>query len=75
MGRNHAAVAVTIILERHKSIGSPGGYLRAMTRRSKKGELFLNKSLFALLTEKGEHWGRTGLRRRLADDHAGSHGL
>jgi replication initiation protein RepC len=71
MGRNHAAVAVAIILERQQSIGSPGGYLRAMTRRAQRGELFLNKSLFALLTEKGEHWGRPGLQRPATGDGAG----
>jgi replication initiation protein RepC len=72
MGRNHAAVAVAIILERQQSIGSPGGYLRAMTRRAQRGELFLNKSLFALLTEKGEHWGRPGPRPRPTGDGAGA---
>jgi replication initiation protein RepC len=74
MGRNHAAVAVAIILERQQSIGSPGGYLRAMTRRAQRGELFLNKSLFALLTEKGEHWGRPGPQRPSTGDGAGGLG-
>jgi len=74
MGRNHAAVAVAIILERQQSIGSPGGYLRAMTRRAQRGELFLNKSLFALLTEKGEHWGRPGPKGPSTGDGAGGLG-
>lgn len=49
MGPENAAVAMACILERGGHITSPGGYLRDLTRRSKKGEFSLGPMLMALL--------------------------
>lgn len=50
MGDIAAATAVALILEKRmaQECGSPGGYLRAMTSRARKGELHLARSLFGL---------------------------
>lgn len=59
MGRERAAACVAIIIERsqlaaqlaeagEEPIRSPGGYLRAMTRRAAAGTLALDRSLFKL---------------------------
>ena len=49
MGPENAAVAMACVLERAGHIGSPGGYLRDLTRRAEKGEFSLGPMLMALL--------------------------
>lgn len=55
MGPENAAVAIACILERSNMINSAGGYLRDLTRRSKRGEFSLGPMLMALLRTNGEH--------------------
>ncbi len=58
LGRDGAALCVMIIDQKvqdpDKAIRNPGGYLRAMTARAKKGELNLHGSIFGLLKREGE---------------------
>jgi len=51
MGLKKTALAIGIILEKYnrEMITSPGGYLRGMIEREKKGKLYLNRSLYSLL--------------------------
>jgi replication initiation protein RepC len=53
MNRYSAAISVMIIDQKmhdpKTKIGNPGGYLRAMTGRAKKGELNLQQGVFGLL--------------------------
>lgn len=53
LGRNGAAICIMIIDQKaqspDQSVRNPGGYLREMTARAKKGELNLHRSVFGLL--------------------------
>jgi replication initiation protein RepC len=49
MGDTQAAIAVACIYERSSHINSPGGYLRDLTTKAKRGEFSLGPMLFALL--------------------------
>lgn len=49
MGPENAAVTVACILERGGHINSPGGYLRDLTSKAKRGEFSLGPVLMALL--------------------------
>jgi replication initiation protein RepC len=57
LGRNGAAICVMIIDQKAQDpqlkIRNPGGYLREMTARAKRGELNLHGSVFGLL-KRGE---------------------
>ncbi len=57
LGRNGAAICVLIIDQKlqdpHHRVRNPGGYLREMTARAKRGELKLHRSVFGLL-KRGE---------------------
>ena len=50
LGRQTAATAVVVIAAKKARglIGSPGGYLRGITRRGLDGELYLERSVFGL---------------------------
>ena len=50
LGRQTAATAVVVIAAKKARglIGSPGGYLRGITRRGLEGELYLERSVFGL---------------------------
>ncbi|MCP1201068.1 plasmid replication protein RepC [Notoacmeibacter sp. MSK16QG-6] len=50
MGQQTAAVAIALMLERHSrgEVHSPGGFLRALTDRALRGELFLTRSIYAV---------------------------
>ncbi|EPR21197.1 replication initiation protein [Agrobacterium sp. TS43] len=54
MGPENAAVAIAGILERANFINSAGGYLRDLTRRTKRGEFSLGPMIIALLKANGE---------------------
>lgn len=49
LGPQNVAVVVACILERGDHIGSPGGYLRSLTRRAARGEFALGPMLLACL--------------------------
>ncbi|WP_245256348.1 plasmid replication protein RepC [Bartonella melophagi] len=51
MGFKKAALAIGIILEKYarQLIHSPGGYLRGMIDKEKRGELYLERSIYGLL--------------------------
>ncbi|WP_051101965.1 replication initiation protein RepC [Bartonella schoenbuchensis] len=51
MGFKKAAFAMAIILEKYarQIIHSPGGYLRGMIDKQKRGELYLERSIYGLL--------------------------
>ncbi|CAN7752793.1 plasmid replication protein RepC [Mesorhizobium sp. LjNodule214] len=51
MGEQQAAVAVAVTLQKfdRQEVTSPGGYLRAMTKRAAAGELHLARSVFGLV--------------------------
>lgn len=49
IGPENAAVAMACVLERAGHISSPGGYLRDLTRRAKRGEFSLGPMLMALI--------------------------
>jgi replication initiation protein RepC len=49
MGQENAAVSVACMLERANMINSPGGYLRDLTGRAKRGAFSLGPMLMALL--------------------------
>jgi len=51
MGLERAAFAISITLEKHSRglVKSPGGYVRAITEREKRQELYLERSLYGLL--------------------------
>ncbi|WP_375676767.1 replication initiation protein RepC [Bartonella sp. AP88XZML] len=53
MGLKKTALAIAIIFEKYARglVKSPGGYLRGMIDKEKKGELYLERSLFALLKQ------------------------
>lgn len=57
LGRNGAAICVMIIDQKIQDpdnrVRNPGGYLREMTARAKRGELKLHRSVFGLL-KRGE---------------------
>ncbi|MGJ7037549.1 replication initiation protein RepC [Shinella sp. BE166] len=54
MGPENAAVTLGCILERAGHINSPGGYLRNLTSRARRGEFSLGPVLMALLRSGGE---------------------
>ncbi|MCQ4628404.1 replication initiation protein RepC [Shinella sp. CPCC 100929] len=54
MGSENAAVTLACILERAGHINSPGGYLRNLTSRARRGEFSLGPVLMALLRSGGE---------------------
>ncbi|WP_439627141.1 plasmid replication protein RepC [Shinella sp.] len=54
MGPENAAVTLACILERAGHINSPGGYLRNLTSRARRGEFSLGPVLMALLRSGGE---------------------
>jgi replication initiation protein RepC len=60
MGSENAAVAMACILERAGHINAPGGYLRDLTRRAKRGEFGLGPMLMALLKARGGEGLRVG---------------
>jgi replication initiation protein RepC len=51
MGEQAAAVAIAITIQKQETreVTSPGGYLRAMTDRAVTGELYLTRSVYALV--------------------------
>lgn len=53
MGPENAAVTIACILERGGHINSPGGYLRDLTNKAKRGEFSLGPVLMALLRAGG----------------------
>lgn len=53
MGPENAAAAMACILERASHINSPGGYLRDLTTRSRKGEFSLGPMLMSLMRANG----------------------
>jgi replication initiation protein RepC len=53
MGPENAAVVIACILERANFINSAGGYLRALTRRTERGEFSLGPMIIALLKASG----------------------
>ena len=59
LGRTGATICIMIIDQKLQDpltpIRSPGGYLREMTARAKKGELNLQGSIFGLLKRNEEH--------------------
>jgi len=60
LGRHGAAICVMIIDQKaqdpHDPVRNPGGYLREMTARAKKGELNLHGSVFGLLKREKEKY-------------------
>lgn len=54
MGPENAAAAMACILEREGHITSPGGYLRDLTCRTRRGEFSLGPMLMALLRVHGD---------------------
>ncbi|PZM12896.1 plasmid replication protein RepC [Rhizobium tubonense] len=54
MGPENAAVAIAGILERANFINSAGGYLRDLTRRTRRGEFSLGPMIIALLKSNAE---------------------
>ena len=54
MGPENAAVAIAGILERANFINSAGGYLRALTLRTERGEFSLGPMIMALLKVHGQ---------------------
>ncbi len=60
MGPENAAVTMACILERGGQINSPGGYLRDLTNRTKRGEFSLGPVLMALLRAAGDPAKATG---------------
>ncbi len=60
MGPENAAVTIACILERGGHINSPGGYLRDLTNRAKRGEFSLGPVLMALLRAAGHSDKATG---------------
>ncbi|WP_119944368.1 plasmid replication protein RepC [Neorhizobium sp. NCHU2750] len=53
MGPENAAVAMACILERAGHINSPGGYLRDLTSKARRGEFSLGPMLMALMRANG----------------------
>jgi len=53
MGAENAAVAIACILERAGHVNSPGGYLRDLTAKARRGEFSLGPMLMALLRATG----------------------
>lgn len=53
MGPENAATAIAAIFERSGHINSPGGYLRDLTGKARRGEFSLGPMLMALLRAKG----------------------
>ncbi|RMC65169.1 plasmid replication protein RepC [Sinorhizobium meliloti] len=53
MGLQNASAIMACILERAGHINSPGGYLRDLTSRAKRGEFSLGPMLMALLRARG----------------------
>ncbi|CAK00494.1 plasmid replication protein RepC [Bartonella tribocorum] len=53
MGTKKAALAIAIIFEKHckELVKSSGGYLRGMIAKENRGELYLERSFYALLNE------------------------
>lgn len=60
MGPENAAVTIACIFERGGHINSPGGYLRDLTSRAKRGEFSLGPVLMALLRAAGHPSMATG---------------
>jgi replication initiation protein RepC len=60
MGPENAAVTMACILERVGHINSPGGYLRDLSARAKRGEFSLGPVLMALLRSNGHGDRKTG---------------
>lgn len=48
LGRYGAATAIAVIAAKRAEISAPGGYLRGMVARARKGELYLVRSLHGL---------------------------
>ena len=68
MGDEAAAVTVAAILQRAEHIKSPGGYLRALVERKRRGEFSLGPVLQALMrtqlqTMPGQPRGRYAVNR------------
>ena len=60
MGPENAATVIACILERGGHINSPGGYLRDLTQRSRRGEFALGPMLMALLRANAQPLRQTG---------------
>ena len=54
MGPENAAATMAAILERVGHISSPGGYLRDLTGKARRGEFSLGPVLMALLRASGQ---------------------
>ncbi|QEG79281.1 replication protein C (plasmid) [Bartonella kosoyi] len=56
MGIKRAALAIAIIFEKYckELVKSPGGYLRGMIAKENRGELYLERSFYALLNKASE---------------------
>jgi len=53
LGVHNAAVTIAAILQKGPAIKSPGGYLRALSRKAQQGSFTLGPVLMALLKENG----------------------
>jgi replication initiation protein RepC len=55
LGRETAAAGVALILQRHENgeVASPGGFLRAITAKARRGELHLARSFHGLASRAG----------------------
>lgn len=60
MGPENAAVTIACILEKGGHINSPGGYLRDLTNKARRGEFSLGPVLMALLRAAGHPVSATG---------------
>lgn len=60
MGPENASVTIACILERAGHISSPGGYLRDLTSKARRGEFSLGPVLMALLRSTTTAVSRTG---------------
>lgn len=60
MGPENAATVIACILERGGHINSPGGYLRDLTERSRRGEFALGPMVMALLRANTQPLRQTG---------------
>ena len=64
LGRYGAATAVAIIAAKRGEIDAPGGYLRGMVARARKGELYLVRSLYGLADREAARDGDAAHQRR-----------
>ncbi len=58
MGAGDAAVMIAAILQKGEAIGSPGGYLRALSAKARAREFSIGPVLMALLRGKLAKSGR-----------------